>query len=253
MAKPKISTKKTMDVAKPGESTPSVTSRPVIVTHRPIVKDPMVKETDADKSESKLSSASPIGKTMQPPTAIKILKDEKPKDDEATEDNHDTGTQPATTEKEAPVQDVKPKVEEVPSISTDEPDAKSETEKPAEEPVKSETVKSETEKTDDNPKPENGPDDSSGDGEVAPTTEDEQTMVKKKQEDLESQAEKQRHELIDKLVAEKTYFLPIGKVTRQRGNKKALIILILVILAALAGFYSAVKFGLIDLPFKLPF
>lgn len=48
------------DVAKPGKSSPSPTSRPVIVTHRPILKDPMVNHEDeapkADKPTLKAPS-----------------------------------------------------------------------------------------------------------------------------------------------------------------------------------------------------
>lgn len=42
------STKRVMDVSHPGKSAPSASSRPVIVTNRPILKDPMMRE-EADK------------------------------------------------------------------------------------------------------------------------------------------------------------------------------------------------------------
>ncbi len=37
--------KKLMDVSRPGKSAPSATSRPIIVTHGPIMQDPMVNDT----------------------------------------------------------------------------------------------------------------------------------------------------------------------------------------------------------------
>jgi len=253
MAKPKTNANKTMDVSKPGATAPSTTSRPVIITHRPIVKDPMVTATNsndsADKSDSKLSPASPIGKTLQPPTAVKILKDEESSEDKAKDDEEvvamDTD---ATNETETPVPDSKSKSEDTPSIGADEPAAKLPVEKTDEQPTKPEP-----EAPADKPKTDAAPGQNPESAEVEPTTEDEQTMVKKKQDDLESQAEKKRHELIDKLVTEKTYFLPIGKVTRQRGNKQALSILILVVVLAVAGLYGAVKLDIFNLPFKLPF
>lgn len=38
------SSKKTMDVTSPGQSTPDTSGRPVVITHRPLVQDPMVKQ-----------------------------------------------------------------------------------------------------------------------------------------------------------------------------------------------------------------
>lgn len=264
MAK-KTSSKKTMDITKPGESAPSTTSRPVIITHRPIVKDPMMKaakyDNGLDKSESSLSAAaSSSGKTIVPPTGIKILSDKKPDaDSETISDEEVKTTKPTSQETDDQAEEV-----ETDDSKTDVSPSKTETKdtisaEPEQEP-KTKTDKDTKETEAEEPpaemeKPEQEPtaQDSIGSEEVEPTTEDEQTMVKKKQEDLENQAEKKRHELIDKLVADKTYFLPIGKVTRQRGNKQAFTILILIILLAVAGLYGAVKVGLINLPFKLPF
>jgi hypothetical protein len=61
--------KKAMDVAKPGKSTPDTTARPVIVTHKPMVQDPMVKteETPTDvpnKEDANLSTHT--AKTIKP-------------------------------------------------------------------------------------------------------------------------------------------------------------------------------------------
>lgn len=48
--------KKTMDVAKPGKSAPDTSARPVLVTHRPMVQDPMVKDDPkADSSSEALA------------------------------------------------------------------------------------------------------------------------------------------------------------------------------------------------------
>lgn len=47
------------DVAKPGKSSPSPTSRPVIVTHRPILKDPMVNHEDESPKPDKPTLKTP--------------------------------------------------------------------------------------------------------------------------------------------------------------------------------------------------
>lgn len=44
----KTNSKKTMDVAAPGKQAPDVSARPVIIGHKPMVKDPMVKPEDGE-------------------------------------------------------------------------------------------------------------------------------------------------------------------------------------------------------------
>lgn len=44
----KKSAPKSMDVMKPGETTPEDSGRPILVTNRPIMQDPMVKETSEE-------------------------------------------------------------------------------------------------------------------------------------------------------------------------------------------------------------
>lgn len=61
----------------------------------------------------------------------------------------------------------------------------------------------------------------------------------------------QRQEVINKLVDAKTYFLPIGQVTRRKQTKQLLwLVVFLIILAAV---YVAVDLELFALPFPLPF
>lgn len=63
----KSSNKKTMDVSKPGESAPNTSARPVLVTHRPMVQDPMVKDDSEDKTaDTKLTIMSRGNKVVQP-------------------------------------------------------------------------------------------------------------------------------------------------------------------------------------------
>lgn len=46
MADAKNESKKTMDIAKPGRSAPNTSSRPVVVSNKPEISDPMVTPTD---------------------------------------------------------------------------------------------------------------------------------------------------------------------------------------------------------------
>jgi hypothetical protein len=59
MAAPVNKKKSLMDVAKPGDTVPDSSSRPVIVTHKPMIKDPMV-STDANEAEPTPAAQKPI-------------------------------------------------------------------------------------------------------------------------------------------------------------------------------------------------
>lgn len=77
-------TKKTMDVSKPGNSAPDTSARPVIVTHKPTVQDPMVKTEQPAEEEPKAAEETTQvhNKVIQPLTEqpSKDAKDEeKPK------------------------------------------------------------------------------------------------------------------------------------------------------------------------------
>ncbi len=77
--------KKVFDVVKPGKSSPDATSRPMIVSNRPIVKDPTLKHEDKslipvkeradDSSQTNLKSAEV--KTITPPTLTKDIYDKE--------------------------------------------------------------------------------------------------------------------------------------------------------------------------------
>jgi hypothetical protein len=65
--------KQVFDVAPPGSAVPSATSKPVIVGHGPMLKDPTIKSDDASAGTTAdsrpASSASSQSKTIQPPSA----------------------------------------------------------------------------------------------------------------------------------------------------------------------------------------
>ena len=70
----------------------------------------------------------------------------------------------------------------------------------------------------------------------------------KGKEEKELSAKQQK---INKLVEDKTYFLPIGEVTRKRKNRKSLVIFLL-LLILLVGAYVAADAGFVDVPVELP-
>ncbi|HSX24156.1 MAG TPA: hypothetical protein VLE74_03590, partial [Candidatus Saccharimonadales bacterium] len=115
MANNNANDKKTMDVNKPGESTPDTSSRPVIVTHRPMVQDPMMvgkteKKADEEPAAEPAKPVSRADKTIQPLA--------EPADDKPAENK-----EPVETEKPAEPETAEEK---------DEPDEPEQEDKPAE-------------------------------------------------------------------------------------------------------------------------
>lgn len=89
--KPTKSRKKTMaDVDEPGKSAPAATSKPVIITNRPLLTDPMVVDKDAETGEEKVEK-----KQLQHSAESTLQPIDKP--DQATAEAADK-TEPAGSE-----------------------------------------------------------------------------------------------------------------------------------------------------------
>ncbi len=173
--------KKVFDVAKPGKSAPSASGRPVIIGHKNMLKDPMVKDnevSDLSSTEDQKSSIlppedKPSGGPMLPPNAdeaepttaptvsrIKILpisdskksnssKEEKPEEKTSEEDltKMEEGESITVSKKSAP--EGPAEIEDsIGDESTEEPTKEDEPEKPTEE------AEPEKEPEQEEPKPE---------------------------------------------------------------------------------------------------
>lgn len=86
--------KPVFDVSKPGKSAPSATSRPVIVNHGPMMKDPMVSDPDdTDKKDDKPTAAtSESRKIIAPPSDLE-------KEEPASEDTPATESEDSKADK----------------------------------------------------------------------------------------------------------------------------------------------------------
>lgn len=167
------------DVEKPGTTPAGATSRPIIITKGPAIKDPMVNEAKPEDEEQPTSARLPSAKkkTIQP-----------------------------LTEQPEPVA---------------QPDISSQTE---ELPTESELAANE-EKT---------------------KSEAAEAAQKLSEEELK------RQELVDKLVAEKKYFVPIGAVQKKRTTRTASLLFIVIVLI-IGGALLSVDAELIQTDIKLPF
>lgn len=185
------------DVAKPGKTPADATSRPVIVSRGPIMKDPMVSEPAAEIEESSSSALSASAKKVIDPP-----EDQKAKDE--------------TTDKPA-----------------DTPEPKADSAKPEKSAEDSTSA-----------------DDSTADSAVVDAVLD-QVGSNKEQTEADKEAEA-RQELVNKLTADKKYFVPLAAAQHRRNNRVAIIVLAALI-PLLIGIVLAIDAGVIDVGLQLPF
>lgn len=205
----KSSGKKTMDVSKPGESTPNTSARPIVVSHQPMVQDSTMVTTES-KPATEASGTKPITMTHSDKVIQPVGEDTPAETDETSEPKP---KQPAETIEST-------EQSETPETSGDE----QKTEKPESDTSGTEAA-------------------------VVDAVVDQATEDKKKQNQL-SDEEKARQAVVQKLVEEKKYFVPVGQVSHRR-NQRVLIVL-LALLVLLAAGYLALDAGLVESPVELP-
>lgn len=256
---------KIFDVAKPGTSKPSSTSKPVIIGHKAKL-DPMVSSSSAEPVQSEVPSAASAPLLPKPDKSkstakartnisVKITKsdnDEKlsvpkvrstikilpPDDDMPDEDDN-------------PTKDFKPE-----SMPDEEMDGKliSEIAKPVSESKPEPKVDSKPAKQ---PEPVEPPEPSEDiDGQESTNSIDEaikepEDPDAKKPINPEVKAAQAQREMIEKLIKDETYALPIKTVTERRVRRGAIIALLVVL--ALVALYVSVDAGIIKPGFDVPF
>jgi len=228
--KPERPAQKFFDVSHPGKSTPSSTSRPTIVGHHTILQDPMV-NADHENEEAVTNTSSLVSRTSI--TNI-VPSDEAVAGYNSAEKIEDTS--------EPSVEDVKEKVEDEPQVDeqkAEEPELiEPESKDPAEE---TELIEPESKE----------PAEETSDIQMQSTdgtnTEEQKKAEKETKEDIE------RQEAIAKLIADKTYFAPIG-VSRHKRSKRNIVLPIIVTLVVIfvVGFLL-IDSGIIKTSVDLPF
>ncbi len=194
-----------MDVTKPGKSTPSASSRPIIVGHKPMIQDPMVNEA-APSDDSSESQKIEVNRT-----APKVL---QPLDQSLSAEAADDSEQdPDGAE---PKEDINQ-----PSPAADE--ASAETESTADQQPESQPTVEKTTET-----------------KIVETVVEKAANKKGDKSDKDDKAAKEKQEKINKLIEEKKYFVPVGEpvAKKRRGKILALILLILI----LVGGYAAADY-----------
>ncbi|HSX47527.1 MAG TPA: hypothetical protein VLF63_02015 [Patescibacteria group bacterium] len=255
------------DVAHPNTSAADASSKPIIVSNRPIMKDPMVKNNDKDplmdekKDEKTVLTHSTV---IQPLSAPELPdKDKKTADKSQNKDdqpNTDPEMEPTKTE---PSDDTNAP-EEV-SISTEETsEDKQETTKPEEsqEESKAEDSKDETkpEETTEEPKTDSQTEtkNSESDESTSENENDEQKQIDKSEKtateiDEAEKRKQQETELeVQKLTSSKKYFLPINTLETRRSHRNVALGILLSIILIVAWLDVALDAGIINMSTSLP-
>lgn len=216
---------KVFDISKPGKSTAAATARPVIVSNRPIMQDPMVAPSapsapDLPNSSSATSvkvNIKPLSEPVEDSNApeAEAAKNEAAKPDEPTEPSESVETVETSAEPVA-----NEKAEE--SKAADQVEPAPEETKPAEK----------TAVPDDAPSPD--------------TAGLDQTKDEKAAAELEAAAKQE--EEIHKLVESKEYFLPINSVEKRRSKITGTVGFVVIVLLALLLINIMLDVGTLTIP-----
>lgn len=227
---------KVFDISPKPTATP--TSRPVITSHGPLMKDPTLVEASGD-SDPELEK--PETGNLLPKKEIKI---EPPKEVEEQEPPKEEKIEPAA-EADNKEPDSEPKAEEsegvkveVKTIPKDEPKAESQ---PSTTPPQPITAKEEKKVPEEEAKVEIKTD-------TTPTSANEE----RKQEDAAAAAALAHAQHINELVTNKKYFLPINQVEKKKNRRVVVVGIILCVILAIAWVDVALDAGIISNTYHLP-
>jgi hypothetical protein len=269
------SDKKFFDVAKPGKSMPPSTSRPAIVGHRTILKDPMVNTelvssggvnapAEESASEKVVSTTAPtlkplnVSVTAEGGQVADSLKTANGLADKQPEAVTTVQVVPeAVPDEDEPASDVIP-VKKVGETVIAPPEHQ-ETAQVAEANEAGSDNDANSDQPSTSPQPPAPSSNSAQPAGSAEATAEAEAVVAKseaeKQAEKASEAVAARVEVAEKLIAEKTYFVPVGERRAQRSKKHVGLTLFLCLIGLLALAYLAIDSGMIktsvDLPVRL--
>lgn len=268
------------DVAKPGKSAPSASAKPIIISHHPMMQDPMVKPDGGDEEASgPVLAHAPTRVVIKPltddleqqiaaaaeaaakPTKAAPEASAEPAEQAEAATKVDEATTPTDNEKatsetgaepvEASATATEPAPE--PAEETPEPAAPAaDDEAPAEEPTKvaDKTTEPASQPQSDAETPATTPDtDASTSNGTDPATgkpASDATNEKAAAEAAEREAARKKE--LEQLAESHKYYLPINQVEKRRNKRWALVGLLVIILLALAWADVALDAGLISIP-----
>lgn len=194
---------KVFDVAKPGKTAAGASGRPLIVGHRTLMQDPMVKDSDDIDT---------------PPTAPELDEDDKPSG----------GASKTTLSSKI----IKPSPIKVEPGEEKEPDAKVEVktdDKPPPEEPDTEPATEDAEPAKEEPKPAEAS--TSSDAAAVNTVAGQ--VAKNRQDQKEQETEAAKAAELEKLIDDRKYYVPIGEKKRKRSIRHILLGAVLILVLGL--------------------
>lgn len=207
MAENSKPSKPIMDVAHPGKTAPPTNSKSVIITHRPVVQDPMMIENklEADAPSDKQAAAPSHSKVIQPLTAPLVSSDKA-----ASEPDNSGPTDEAKPQEDKPNQPDTEKTKE--AVATDTEATTADQSKTAAE----------------------------DDGDAGPISP--QAAI-----DAEAAAKQKADEALQLLVESKQYLLPINTAEKRRTKRTLVIGIVFSIILIAAWLDVALDAGMVHL------
>ncbi|MEO8105007.1 MAG: hypothetical protein ABI602_01590 [Candidatus Saccharibacteria bacterium] len=240
MAEPnrKSNPRQVFDVARPNKSRPSATAKPVIVTNRPLLHDPMVNASLADEpsATAPLVATLPSKLTIQPPSSSA---EQTPPPEASTAIMTEAPLKESWPEGSSPINELveQNRAEAAaadPEIVVDEPLIE-----PAE--AADESTMSEPIPVESPPAPLK-----SGANPIVDAPKDGALVTDKDVADHEDDVDENK-EKIQKLVLDKRYFLPINSQEKRRTERFVVLGIVLILLLAAAWLDIALDAGLVHI------
>lgn len=213
-----ISSKKAMDIVPKGKTLPSSSAKPIIVSNRTIVKDPMSPPElpETPEPEKTLTKPKGSGKIVITPLHTDLTANDEDTDKEVADTT-------AVVERVDDTPESEPKLEEIHTEPDDEntdtgtitDEAQAEAEESQDDALEKNEAAKKTE-------------DFLG-GSADDTAEDIKKSTEPKPEELERKRAEKRAEEVAELIESKQYFLPINSVKKRRSTRFAWLILLLLV------------------------
>lgn len=257
--------KKLFDVAHPGRSAATPTSRPVIVTNRQVLKDPMVADTPSSAPEVPSSAPKLSGSAKK--IHIRPLSDEVTPEDTTPETLGVTETSEAKIESatapELPAEVKEPDEDKAPV--PDDASAEDLVPEPAEtgatpdeavapEDVSEDAPKDEPTAEFDEPAEPEPTTPTKTEDDAKPSSESKPAVATDKQKSAAAEAEAaaakeeaEHREATQKLIDERKYFLPINSIQKRRTKRHVFLGTLLIIILIAAWVDIALDAGLIHI------
>jgi hypothetical protein len=223
---------KVFDVSKPGGSAPNSSARPLIVTHRPMVQDPMMTTPPAvDDPMAPTPGAPEVPKTVLKPQKIKLQPSPEAIQELAEQ---------AAAEKDITTDEKSPEPTAVPAESAPEPSSDVAV------PITVKSTSSSSSLVAETPADESESDSDSATPAAKPVVDAPPKLSAEQTAQKDAAADAERQEEYEQIIDTRKYYVHIASPTKKRSMHLAVIGAILIILVAVGCADAMLDAGILD-------